>query len=27
MLTWGLSMAVTAPVFTWLLFILPTGLA
>ncbi|GAA5136278.1 SLC13 family permease [Pseudonocardia adelaidensis] len=27
MLTWGLSMAVTAPVFTWLLFILPSGLA
>jgi di/tricarboxylate transporter len=27
MLTWGLSMAVTAPVFTWLLFILPSGLS
>lgn len=27
MLIWGLSMAVTAPVFTWLLFILPSGLA
>ncbi|MFI6698635.1 SLC13 family permease [Streptomyces sp. NPDC050509] len=25
MLTWGLSMAVTAPVLTWLLFILPSA--
>jgi hypothetical protein len=25
MLAWGMSMAVTAPVLTWLLFVLPSA--